>query len=87
MTGVLSVPMHVPEAAAPRDIERGTPCTMIILGASGDLAHRKLMPALFHLMSDGLLAEDFRVIGVGRSRDERRSISGRHTDGAGNVVA
>ena len=68
MTGMLSVPMHVPEAAAPRDIERGTPCTMIILGASGDLAHRKLMPALFHLMSDGLLAEDFRVIGVGRSQ-------------------
>jgi glucose-6-phosphate 1-dehydrogenase len=68
MTGILSV--HVPEAAAaaPHEVERGTPCTMIILGASGDLAHRKLMPALFHLMSDGLLADDFRVIGVGRSQ-------------------
>lgn len=68
MTGVLSIPLHVPEeaAAAPREPERGTPCTMIIFGASGDLSRRKLMPALCHLMSDGLLSNDFSVIGIGR---------------------
>jgi glucose-6-phosphate 1-dehydrogenase len=70
MTDVLSVPMRVPEeaAATPREPERGTPCTLIILGASGDLTRRKLMPALLHLMTDGLLAEDFSVIGVGRQK-------------------
>ncbi|HUF30057.1 MAG TPA: glucose-6-phosphate dehydrogenase [Gemmatimonadaceae bacterium] len=70
MTEGLVVPMDVPRevAAAPRLPERGTPCTMIILGASGDLARRKLVPALFHLMNDGLLADDFSVVGIGRAR-------------------
>ena len=68
MSDVLSVPMRVPEASASvkRSPDRGTPCTMVILGASGDLTRRKLMPALFHLMDDGLLSDDFHVIGVGR---------------------
>lgn len=68
MTDVLSVPVQVPEeaAAAQPQLEPGTPCTMVILGASGDLARRKLMPALFHLMNDRLLARSFSVIGIGR---------------------
>ena len=70
MSEVLSVPVYVPEAiaSAQRSTERGTPCTMVILGASGDLTRRKLMPALFHLMDDGLLSDDFHVIGVGRGK-------------------
>jgi glucose-6-phosphate 1-dehydrogenase len=39
---------------------------MVILGAGGDLTRRKLMPALFHLMGDGLLSDDFSIIGVAR---------------------
>ena len=68
MTEVLSVPVHVPEevAAAPQPLERGTPCTMVIFGATGDLTRRKLIPALLHLMGDGLLAREFSVIGLGR---------------------
>ena len=68
MTTSVSVPMHVPKpvAAAPVTAERGAPCTMVIFGASGDLARRKLIPALFHLMGDGLLDERFSVIGIGR---------------------
>jgi glucose-6-phosphate 1-dehydrogenase len=50
------------ETAAP-------PCTVAILGAEGDLSHRKLMPALFHLIRDGLVPEGFSVIGVAR-RDQ-----------------
>jgi glucose-6-phosphate 1-dehydrogenase len=42
------------------------PCTVIIMGASGDLTSRKLMPALAHLDVDGLLDPDFAVIGVSR---------------------
>ena len=39
---------------------------MVILGGSGDLTHRKLIPALFHLMGDGLLSGTFEVIAVGQ---------------------
>jgi glucose-6-phosphate 1-dehydrogenase len=39
---------------------------MVILGAGGDLTRRKLIPALFHLMGDGLLSEDFSIVGVAR---------------------
>ncbi len=35
------------------------PFTLIIFGASGDLAHRKLLPALFHLEQEGYLPEHF----------------------------
>jgi glucose-6-phosphate 1-dehydrogenase len=41
------------------------PCTLVIFGATGDLTKRKLMPALYALASDGLLAPDFAVVGVG----------------------
>jgi len=43
------------------------PLTMVIFGASGDLTHRKLMPALFDLMVDGLLHPETRILGVARS--------------------
>jgi len=42
----------------------GDPCTIVIFGASGDLTKRKLLPALYNLMSLGLLPEKFAVIGV-----------------------
>jgi glucose-6-phosphate 1-dehydrogenase len=40
------------------------PFTIIIFGASGDLAHRKLIPSLFNLFRRRLLPEQFDVIGV-----------------------
>jgi len=43
------------------------PCGIVIFGASGDLAHRKLFPALFSLVLDHLMPKDFYVIGVGRT--------------------
>jgi len=46
--------------------EAAPPCTLVILGAEGDLSHRKLMPALFHLTHDELVPEGFTVIGVAR---------------------
>lgn len=42
------------------------PCTIVIMGAGGDLTSRKLMPALAHLHHDGLLDPTFAVVGVGR---------------------
>lgn len=41
------------------------PCTLVILGGSGDLARRKLIPALYNLLLDGVLP-DVAVLGVGR---------------------
>lgn len=40
---------------------------LVIFGASGDLAWRKLVPALFDLFVQRLLPEKFAVLGVGRS--------------------
>ncbi len=43
------------------------PCLMVIFGASGDLTKRKLLPALYNLALEGLLPEEFAVVGVSRS--------------------
>ena len=40
--------------------------TLIIFGATGDLAARKLIPALFTLFRQNFLAETFCIVGVGR---------------------
>ncbi|MFE1602736.1 glucose-6-phosphate dehydrogenase [Methylobacterium sp. ID0610] len=42
-------------------------CTLVIFGATGDLTHRLLMPALYNLARWTLLPEDFHVVGVSRS--------------------
>lgn len=42
------------------------PHVIVLFGATGDLAKRKLFPGLLHLQNAGLLPEDFRVIGSGR---------------------
>ena len=38
-------------------------CVMVIFGASGDLAKRKLVPALYNLARDKLLSRQFAVVG------------------------
>ena len=43
------------------------PNTIVIFGASGDLAHRKLLPALYNLYRRDLLHEKSRIIGCARS--------------------
>ncbi len=45
---------------------RAEPCVVVIFGATGDLMHRKLLPALYNLSREGLLAENSVVIGVAR---------------------
>ena len=41
--------------------------TIILFGATGDLAHRMLFPSLYNLFVDGLLPADIRIIASGRS--------------------
>lgn len=42
--------------------------SIIIVGASGDLAQRKILPALFSLYCQNLLPDEFNVVGFARSR-------------------
>jgi glucose-6-phosphate 1-dehydrogenase len=54
------------------------PTALVIFGATGDLAHRKLLPALYNLAHEGALPEQFELIGIARSSysdDEFRQIA------------
>jgi glucose-6-phosphate 1-dehydrogenase len=46
------------------------PTSLVIFGATGDLARRKLLPALYNLAHDGALPERFHLIGVSRKEKE-----------------
>lgn len=45
---------------------RAEPCTVVIFGATGDLTHRKLIPALYNLAAGGDLPPQFKVVGFAR---------------------
>ncbi len=47
------------------------PTTLVIFGATGDLARRKLLPALYNLAHEGALPERFNLVGVSRKEKER----------------
>ncbi|HUK14489.1 MAG TPA: glucose-6-phosphate dehydrogenase [Thermoanaerobaculaceae bacterium] len=54
---------HRPEPAARPQPHAAGPCAMVIFGAAGDLANRKLLPALYNLAAARLLPDGFAVIG------------------------
>ena len=41
--------------------------TLLMFGATGDLARRMLLPSLYGLDADGLLPDDLRIIGTART--------------------
>ena len=43
------------------------PCTVVLFGASGDLAKRKVIPAMFDLASHGLLGPRYAIVGFART--------------------
>jgi len=49
-------------------VEPSDPSTVVIVGATGDLTARKLVPALFNLYLNGVLPDSFRIVGCGRTR-------------------
>jgi glucose-6-phosphate 1-dehydrogenase len=54
------------------------PTTLVIFGGTGDLAKRKLLPAIYNLAHEGALPERFNLIGVSRSEmsdDEYRDVA------------
>src|ERR1700716_1221283 len=55
------------------------PTALVIFGATGDLAHRKLLPALYNLAHEGALPERFELIGIARRdqpHEDFRAIAG-----------
>jgi glucose-6-phosphate 1-dehydrogenase len=52
------------------------PCIMVIFGASGDLTRRLLIPALYNLASDGLLADNFVIVAMARRDYTTQSFRG-----------
>jgi len=58
------------------DTKKPDPCSFIIFGVTGDLAHRLVMPALYNLAASNLLPDKFCVVGIARkatSADELRA--------------
>ncbi len=47
--------------------EHGDRCTVVLLGANGDLAKRKLVGALADLVKKGLMAPEYLIVGVDRN--------------------
>jgi len=48
-------------------LERPDPQAIVILGASGALSRRSLLPALYHLFTEQLLPESFAIVGFART--------------------
>ena len=60
-----SMTFTIPDWPGPKTVPE--PFTLVIFGASGDLTHRKLMPAVYALWRDGLLPPGFSIVGYARS--------------------
>jgi glucose-6-phosphate 1-dehydrogenase len=43
------------------------PCSIVIFGVTGDLAHRLVIPALYNLAANDLLPDNFCIVGVART--------------------
>src|SRR3954468_2750972 len=56
-------------------IERAS--TLVMFGATGDLARRMLLPSLYGLDADGLLPDDLRIVGTARTQLDDAAFRGR----------
>src|ERR1700678_4274600 len=64
-----AIETHPPENPLVAGLERLpiAPTTLVVFGATGDLAKRKILPALYNLAHEGALPERFHIVGVSRS--------------------
>ncbi|HZQ91284.1 MAG TPA: glucose-6-phosphate dehydrogenase [Terriglobales bacterium] len=56
-----------PQKVGTPQLPKGDSCVLVIFGASGDLARRKLIPALYDLTCVGCMHPEFEVLGTGRT--------------------
>jgi glucose-6-phosphate 1-dehydrogenase len=64
-TTVMTATSHAP---ARNGVRRPDDHVIVLFGATGDLAKRKLLPGLFHLAAAGLLPRNYRIIGSSPAR-------------------
>ncbi len=70
-----------PLAWGPSDQALPSPCSLVILGGAGDLARRKLLPAVYNLALDGALPTNFLTMGFSRQMqtdDSYRALALEH---------
>jgi len=53
------------------------PCIFVFFGITGDLAQRKLLPALYHLFKDGQIHEESIILGISRRDVTAEELLGR----------
>ena len=58
-------------------LRRAPSCVTVIFGAAGDLAHRKLIPAVFNLATDAAMPDSFVILGVDRDAYDDDSFRAR----------
>src|SRR3954447_6296549 len=66
-----------------RALPRPAPHVIVLFGATGDLARRKLIPGLFHLEQVGLMPEDYRIIGSSLTELDDEGFRGHVRDALG----
>jgi glucose-6-phosphate 1-dehydrogenase len=84
----MSEPSHPTSSTTHKLAEPAPPCAIVIFGATGDLTHRLLMPALYNLSRWKLLPEKLAILGIGRTemdskglrKDLTKTIEGFATD-------
>ncbi|HYW94030.1 MAG TPA: glucose-6-phosphate dehydrogenase [Bacteroidales bacterium] len=64
-----------------KNISELEPTILTIFGGSGDLAWRKLMPALYNLHADGYLPDDFRILSVDIKDISQEAYNSHHLEG------
>ncbi len=63
-----------------------TPCIMVIFGVDGDLAKRKLFPALYNLMAGRFLPEGFAIMGLDRAEMNTEEFRDKLNRGIGDFL-
>ncbi|HUB99593.1 MAG TPA: glucose-6-phosphate dehydrogenase [Solirubrobacterales bacterium] len=75
-----------PSSSAQTDARVPADQVIVLFGATGDLAKRKLLPGMFHLSRSGLMPERFRIIGTARhgiGAEEFRELARKSVEGSG----
>ncbi|MFZ2155916.1 MAG: glucose-6-phosphate dehydrogenase [Bradyrhizobium sp.] len=66
--------MPMPSTQPPQ--KKPEPCSFVIFGATGDLAHRLVIPALYNLAASDLLPDRLCVVGVTRKKMSNEALRG-----------
>src|SRR5262245_52565015 len=84
----VAIPSPVRETRRARRVP--DPCAIVIFGATGDLSHRKLIPALYTLSRLGMMPAEYAVVGFARrpmSDDVFRQEMAKSVLGDGSAAA